>query len=207
MKPYYQERGITIYHGDCLTLLPSIDAAVLVTDPPYGMSYKSGWGSNHDAIANDDDVSARDCVLGLWGARPAIIFGRWDQPRPPNVVARLIWSKAPDPGMGDLSFPWGNSDEEIYITGQGFSHKTRAANVISVAKPNPNGREHPTPKPLSLMIHLLERCPPGIIVDPFMGSGTTLLAAKELGRDAIGIECVEKYCALTVRRLSQEVLF
>jgi len=206
VKPYYEHGGITIYHGDCREILPSVEASVMVTDPPYGMAYQSNWGAGHGAIEGDQSTAARDEILALWVGKPAIVFGRWDQLRPARVVARLIWSKAPDPGMGDLSFPWGNSDEEIYVIGSGFVCTRRVANVITMGKPPVNGRSHPTPKPVALMAHLIERCPTGVVLDPFMGSGTTLRAAKDLRRKAIGIEIEERYCEIAAKRLMQGVL-
>lgn len=126
--------------------------------------------------------------------------------RPANVRARLIWSKGNDPGMGDLNFPWGNSDEEIYVFGKGFVGK-RGPNVLVHNKPPVSNREaHPTPKPIALMERLIEKCPPGVIADPFAGSGATLLAAKNLGRKAVGVELEERYCEIIAKRLSQEVL-
>ena len=108
--------------------------------------------------------------------------------------------------MGDLTFPWGNSDEEIYVLGDGFKGK-RSANVLVHAKPPVNGRDaHPTPKPVSLMERLIEKCPPGTIADPFAGSGATLLAARNLGRKAIGVELEEKYCEIIAKRLDQQVI-
>ena len=211
MKPYYQDDFITLYHGDCLEH-PELwmGADVLVTDPPYGMAYESNRvpGRVQRPIAGDKTIEARDRVLEKWtGERPAIVFGKWNQPRPTATKQRLIWSKAPDPGMGDLSSPWGNSDEEIYIMGKGFRGK-RGPNVLTYSKPPVSNRpDHPTPKPVSLMEHLIERCPPGVIADPFAGSGSTLRAAKNLGRKAIGFEIEEKYCAITAEQLAQEVLF
>ncbi len=207
VSPYYDSGGITIFCGNALDVMPATLADVMVTDPPYGMAFQSNWGANHGTIVGDSDTSARDAVLAYWGSRPALVFGRWDCPRPAGTMARLIWSKAPDPGMGDLSFPWGCSDEEIYVLGRGFAHQRRVANVITIPKPNPNGRSHPTPKPVALMAHLLERCPPGTIIDPFMGSGTTLRAAKDCGRRAIGIEIEERYCEIAANRMRQGVLF
>ena len=211
MKPYYQDDFITLYHGDCLEH-PELwmGADVLVTDPPYGMAYESNRVPNRiqRPIAGDKTIEARDMVLGKWGGeRPAIVFGKWNQPRPVATRQRLIWSKAPDPGMGDLSSPWGNSDEEIYIMGKGF-HGKRGPNILTYPKPPANNRpDHPTPKPVPLMEHFIERCPPGVIADPFAGSGSTLRAAKNLGRKAIGFEIEEKYCAITAEQLAQEVLF
>lgn len=209
MSLYYQDEHVTLYHGDCLTEHREwLDADVLVTDPPYGMSYESGWvkGRASQAIAGDNSVHVRDEALAAWGSRPAIAFGKWNVPRPPNVRARLIWSKGDDPGMGDLNFPWGNSDEEIYVLGCGFSGK-RGPNVLVHNKPPVSNREaHPTPKPVPLMERLIEKCPAGVIADPFSGSGATLLAAKNLGRKVIGVELEERYCEIVAKRCQQEVL-
>ena len=200
MKPYYESGGITIYHGDSRGWLP--DADVLVTDPPYGMGYRSGWSGA--MVAGDDDVATRDAVLALWGARPALVFGRWNLPRPPMTRVRLVWDKGEWPGMGDLSFPWGPSDEEIYVLGDGWIGK-REGTVLRCNRIGGNG-QHPTEKPIPVLERLLRHAPLGSILDPFMGSGTTLLAAKNLCRRAIGIEIEERYCEIAARRLDQEVL-
>jgi len=207
MTLYYQDDFVTLYHGDCLTEHREwLEADVLVTDPPYGVSYKSGWVKEDRAIAGDSSPEVRDRALDAWGAKPAVVFGAWDIPRPAATKARLIWSKGDDPGMGDLKFPWGKSDEEIYILGQGFTGK-RGPNVIRANKPPVNNREaHPTPKPTGLMEVLIEKCPPGSIADPFSGSGATLVAAKNLGRTVIGVELEEKYCEIIAKRCAQDVL-
>lgn len=209
MTPYYQDDAVTLYHGDCLELADLWTVAdVLVTDPPYGITYESGRVRHRPAqrIAGDGNTGIRDETLALWGERPALVFGKWSQPRPEATRARLIWSKAPDPGMGDLDFPWGNSDEEIYVLGSGYVGK-RGPNVITCPKPPVCNRDaHPTPKPLALMDQLIAKCPPGVIADPFAGSGSTLVAAKALGRKAIGVELDERYCEIAANRLSQDVL-
>lgn len=203
MKPYYERDGITIYHGDCREILPSIKADVLVTDPPYGMAYRSGWSGA--TVAADEDVSVRDQVLAAWSPRPALVFGRWSEPRPAGVRARLVWDKGEWPGMGDLALPWGPSDEEIYVLGSGFVGK-RAGTVLRSNRVGAAEADHPTAKPEWLMVRLIKACPSGVILDPFAGSGTTLVAAKLEGRHAIGIEIEERYCEIAAKRLAQEVL-
>jgi len=209
MSLYYQDDYVTLYHGDCLTEHREwLAADVLVTDPPYGMAYESGWvkGRGSQAIAGDGTTEIRDSVLAAWGERPGIAFGKWNVERPANVRARLIWSKGDDPGMGDLKFPWGNSEEEIYIFGKGFTGK-RGPNVLVHNKPPVSNRDaHPTPKPVPLMERLIEKCPPGAIADPFAGSGATLVAAKNLGRHVVGVELEERYCEIIAKRCAQDVL-
>ena len=106
--------------------------------------------------------------------------------------------------------PWGLSWEEVYVIGKGFAGR-RGPNHVSVpveaagslSRPN-----HPTPKPIPLMEELLCKCPQDwAIIDPFAGSGSTLRAAKNLGRKAIGFEIEEKYCEIIATRLAQECLF
>ena len=223
MKPYYQDDHVTLYHGDCLELADLWTCAdVLVTDPPYGISYrphgtynaKTGKESatKMQRIASDQNTTARDSAIHAWGTRPRIVFGTWRTPRPEPVEHRLIWHKRGMP-PGPFNAPFMLQDEEIYVTGKGFrssspplrsvipTDELRQGAAGEVAKTG-----HPTPKPVSLMEILIDRCPPGVIADPFAGSGATLLAAKNLGRRAIGVELEEKYCEIIAKRLSQEVL-
>lgn len=213
-RPYYQDELITLSLGDCRYVTEWLTADVLVTDPPYGIAYESNWNSDKRnvkvgaSVNGDADTALRDYALEAWGGRPALVFGRWDVSRPVRVRARLIWDKGNSPGMGDLTLPWGRSDEEIYVFGQGFvgvrSGSVIRCKVQSVAdKTRPN---HPTPKPVPLMEQLIGKCPPGLVADPFAGSGSTLIAAKLLGRPAIGVEIEERYCELAARRLDQGVL-
>lgn len=204
MRPYYQDEYVTIYHGDCREILPvlPVGAAVMVTDPPYGMAYRSGWTDR--SVAGDEDTSARDAVLAWWNGRPAAVFGRWNLPRPDGVRCRLVWDKGDWPGMGDLAFPWGPSDEEIYIIGDGWAGR-REGTILRCRRIGGNG-VHPTEKPVALMEAIIRKAPAGTVLDPFMGSGTTLVAAKNLGRRAIGIEIEERYCEIAAQRLAQGVL-
>lgn len=204
--PYYQDDLVTLYHGDCLEITEWLAADVLVTDPPYGMSYESGWvkGRPDRPIAGDGDVETRDAALAQWGIeRPAIVFGTWRLDKPAGVRQTGIWDKGDDPGMGDLSLPWVSSFEEFYILGKGFVGK-RGGAVIRAKKPPVNNRpDHPTPKPVGLMETLVGKTV-GVVADPFAGSGATLVAARNLGRRCIGVELEERYCELIVKRLAQQ---
>lgn len=219
--PYYQDEQVTLYHGDCLgtdadwlEVSEWMEADVLVTDPPYGIDYKSGRphaadGGLATSIVGDRDTSLRDSVLAAWGDRPALMFGTWRIPRPQGTRARLIWDTKGALGMGDLSIPWKPSDQEIYVLGHGFKGH-RGSNVLacaplhSTATPGRvNARQHPHQKPVPLLERLIDKCPSGIIADPFSGSGSTLIAARNLGRKAIGVEIDERYCEITARRLDQ----
>jgi site-specific DNA-methyltransferase (adenine-specific) len=109
---------------------------------------------------------------------------------------------------------WISGDEEIYVVGDSlarFTGKPRKGYYITRQVQGSLGGEaakvgHPNAKPLGLMENLLAKCPPGMVADPFAGSGSTLIAAKNLGRRAIGIELSERYCELAARRLTQDAL-
>lgn len=207
--PYYQDDLVTLYHGDCLEVTEWLAADVLVTDPPYGVSFQSSWTTGikrHAKIAGDESLEARDKALALWGGKPALVFGTWRASRPANVRQRLLWVKGDDPGLGDLAMPWGYGDEEVYVIGHGWkgARRTNVYRMPKVAHANNPG--HPTPKPTPLMEALIEYAPEGVIADPFAGSGATLLAARNLGRSVIGVELEERYCELIAKRLAQQPL-
>ncbi|MEO2134637.1 DNA methyltransferase [Microbacterium sp.] len=207
MSLYYEDEYVQLHHGDCRAIRGWLSADVLVTDPPYGVAFQSSRTTGtkqHAKIAGDESTDLRDVALELWGDRPALVFGTWRAPRPQNVRQRLLWVKGDDPGLGDLSFPWGYGDEEAYVMGKGW-HGPRRTNVYRMPKiASANNPGHPTPKPVALMEALIEYAPTGVIADPFAGSGATLIAARNLGRKAIGVELEEKYCELIVKRLSQQ---
>jgi site-specific DNA-methyltransferase (adenine-specific) len=204
---------VTLYHGDCLEVTEWLSADVLVTDPPYGtgsvdrdINYgrrQNRENGRHDLppgnVANDNTTETRDAALALWGVRPALVFGSPRLPDPPGVWAdRLVWDKK-RPGMN--GGPWRYRHESIYVT-KGFIRQSDNSTSILTAFPEQGNHIHG--KPLALMETLIATAPLGIIADPFSGSCTTLVAARNLGRHAIGVELEERYCELIAKRLSQQ---
>lgn len=218
MKPYYSDDLVTLYHGDCLEVGAWLDADVMVTDPPYGIAYRSGTmpggrksQTEQRDIESDATVEVRDAVLAAWGSRPAIVFGSWRAPRPAGTTHRLIWHKARTEA-GARRLPWFSADEEIYVLGGGFGgNPEQSVYATTEIRAGAHGEvakiSHPTPKPVGLLERLIAKCPEGVIAEPFAGSGSTLLAARNLGRKAIGVELDERYCEIAARRLSQDTLF
>lgn len=213
MRPYYDDGKRVIYHGDAREIMPALTWDVLISDVPYGVALRSGRGGSFGecSIAGDIDTEARDAVLALASGKPAAVFGTWRIPRPAGVRCLLTWDKGEHVGMGDLSLPWKPNTEEIYIFGEGWhGHRKGSvlrhhaiAGTVAVSK----GRHHPMEKPVGLMADLIGCAPPGVVIDPFMGSGTTLRAAADMGRKAIGIEIDERYCEIAAKRLAQISLY
>lgn len=211
-KPYYQDSQITLFLGDCLEVADWLEADVLITDPPYGTQFSpgnpgGGYGRRQNGgagaagftIANDDTTDTRDSALRMWGDKPALVFGSPRLPDPPGKWAdRLVWDKK-RPGMN--GGPWRYRHESIFVTA-GFERRDNESTSILTAFPDQSIHIHA--KPLTLMTSLVRCAPTGAVVaDPFAGSGSTLVAAFQLGRKAIGVEIDEKYCELIARRFDQ----
>jgi hypothetical protein len=214
MTVYYQDDLVTLYHASCDEELAWLTADVLLVDPPYGIGYKSNSRRENLAasIAGDEDTRWRDYVLAAWDGRPALVFGTWRIPRPDGVQARLIWDTKGALGMGDTSLPWKPSDQEIYVLGHttkgGFAGR-RDSNVLVCAPVQSmarNGRFHPHEKPVALLMRLIDKCPAGVIADPFAGSGSLGVAAKAMGRRSVLVEVDEAYCEIAASRLAQDSL-
>jgi site-specific DNA-methyltransferase (adenine-specific) len=218
LNPYYEHGGVSIYHGDCRDILPSIGRVdLLLTDPPYGISLNtdnsrfSGGTSRSAArrgggvgpsggkpVANDSESFDPSSLLAYGDNQ--VIWGWNNYPDKLPRGACLVWLKRYDEAFGTFL-----SDAEIAWMSKGHGvYCRRDLSNASIARK----RVHPTQKPESLMSWCMGFFPDAtVIADPFMGSGSTLVAAKNLGRVAVGIELEERYCEIAAKRLSQEVLF
>jgi site-specific DNA-methyltransferase (adenine-specific) len=212
--PYYQDEQVTLWHGDALRFLldapAELSEAAVISDPPYGIAYNSGASrkpGNARSIKGDKTTALRDfLVTWLADDQPALIFGSPRIPKPLGTRGVLVWDKGGALGMGDLSPPWKFDHEEIYVLGRGFSGRRDTGSVLRFAPVQSTGRLHPNEKPVELMRALIAKTGDRTVLDPFSGSGSTLVAAKSLGRRAIGVELDEAYCEKTAKRLEQGVL-
>ncbi len=188
---------------------------LVLTDPPYGIGWSRGMNAarnskSHDGILNDEDTSVRDAVLAQLTGIPAIVFGSFYAPFPANTKQVLVWQKPADAGVVGSTTGYRRDAEPVFLVGD-WPFKTvqwssvlrsHAGSIANVAAKT----GHPHTKPLDLIRELIQRTDAETILDPFMGSGTTLRAAKDLGRKAIGIELEERYCEIAAKRLQQAVL-
>ncbi|MCP4545932.1 MAG: site-specific DNA-methyltransferase [bacterium] len=204
-KPYYDEDGITIYHADSWDIVPQLEMVdIVMMDPPYGMKWKS---AHLGPIHGDDAFDTPMLTLLMRKARAAVYtFCRWDNlkemPQPKSVIA---WAKN-NWTAGDLKHAYGRQWEAcVFYPQQEHEwagkrpHDVESWPIIPATR-----RLHPTEKPLGLIEKLLSDSCGDLILDPYMGSGTTLVAARRLGRRVIGIEIEERYCETAVERLVKE---
>lgn len=223
MSVYYSDELVTLYHGDCLELSDWLEADVLVTDPPYGRDWRSGSGMTnafgrgrgskpHGGIVGDKDTMTRDLALGAWGNRPAVVFGDLLVQQPSGAVQALIYAKPEDAGIKGARAGFRRDAEAIYLVGPwpvgvgGLSSIIHTNGLVAGPRGVATRAGHPHAKPLDVLEQILATCPPGVVADPFAGSGQTLIAAKALGRRAIGVEIDERYCELIAKRIAQDAL-
>ena len=211
MDYYYQDSACTIYLGDCRDILPGLEPVDLVlTDPPYGLG---GASTDKNAYLNflDDESSVLrvvSWVLNFYKDQRLVMTPGQKMMfkyREPNAVGAFYYPA----GSGSCSWGFVGWQPIFYYGKDPYlqNGKGRAMNSFSSTERAENS-EHPCPKPIKQWKWLLNRCSfmGETILDPFMGSGTTLRAAKDLGRKAIGIEIEENYCQIAADRLRQEIL-
>ena len=219
IAPYYEDAasGITIYHGDCRDVLPTLAPVdLLLTDPPYGILNLQGNGStpcvrksrrqqgsgtlknrllNRSNVEWDIAPTAIELDAAFAKSNKRIVWGGNYFPLPPTRAV-LVWDKCqPWPNFSQVEVAWTDLERPAAL----FKHD----------KSDIDGKIHPTQKPEPLMRWCIGLAGESVktILDPYMGSGTTLLAAKMEGRRAIGIEIEERYCEIAANRLRQGVLF
>jgi len=197
----------TLYLGDCMDILPTLDKVdAVITDPPYGMNFQSNHRiEKHMKIANDKTADVANTVI-QWALNNAshsvYAFGRWDNiydyPKPKSLITwvKNNWS------MGDLRHEHARQTEVafFYAMDNHFFPKDRPTDVIEYARTK--NQNHPTEKPVGLMAKFVEWTD-GIVLDPFMGSGTTGVAAIQMGRKFIGIERETRYFDIACKRIEQ----
>ncbi len=202
---------------------------LLLTDPPYCNGYKTNSRDvleQFDGITGDDDYTKVLEILNKsWRElkinRHGYVFGPItpSQTIPNEVggVTDLIWDKS-SMSAGDLTIPWGKSHEPIWFgvkrytgkrsekTGQ-LAARLRKGTVLRVSRSGETSRTHPTQKPIALLTQLIEMSTGQneIVFDPFMGTGSTCIAAILEGRRTIGIEIEPKYCEEAIKRVKQAI--
>jgi site-specific DNA-methyltransferase (adenine-specific) len=193
MVPYYEENGIVIYNANCFDLLPRLAPDLVLSDPPYGTGWVRGGGDvgefNAKHTKESWDVWSTDWIQ-LCNS-PVAFFGPYARREEIEAISTsLLWWRKTNPR------PNGPDREPIGVIGVECSGEFACYNGDTPF--------HPCQKPTALMRWIIKRIGIyGLIVDPFMGSGTTLRAAKDLGLKAIGIEISEQYCEIAAKRLAQ----
>lgn len=215
MKPYYDSGQLTIYHGDCREVLPNLNERpdLVLTDPPYVVSKVGRHDAPDTAVEGMDDafwilpafravsrVMATDsfCV-SFYGWRHADDFLFAWRACGLRPVGHLVWVKS-QWGLG--TFVRGKH-ESAYLLTKGKARPARVVADVFDWKREPI-KHHPTQKPVNALVPVIEAIGPKLILDPFMGAGSTLVAAQKLGCRAIGIEIDEAHCATAASRLEQQ---
>jgi DNA modification methylase len=213
MEPYYNKDGITIYHGDCRDVVPEIGRpGLILADPPYGISHPGDFhkrGRDKLAKCNDypdvhGDSERFDPSWLLALHVPCCLFGanHYAQSLPPST-GWIVWDKMRpaelDQSTAELA--WTDFLRGVRV----FRHHWDGMMTDSER----GERYHPTQKPVALFKWILcHKWTPtvGVVLDPYMGSGPVLIACKDAGRHAIGIEIEERYCEIAAKRLRQSVM-
>lgn len=227
---YYEDENVQLWHGRAEEVLPSLKTesfGLVLTDPPYGVEYKSGMRKESWVVAGDGSgAQDRDvveevllqCVRLVGQNRHLYVFGpevlRSQLDAKVSAPAQLIWEK--NIGMGDLSSPWGPAHEEIHFYSSLFRHagkrggergpaRLRKGTVMTFGRRTGRTLRHPTEKPLGLLTEMIESSSRvgELVLDPFGGVGSTAVAAVLAGRRAVTVELEESYCEIAAERLKK----
>jgi DNA modification methylase len=227
VRPYFEADGISLYHGDCrdvLSELPVGSVDLVLTDPPYGKQFVGEGKATRKANIRADGArqGVRVVRQALFAALPVLargahvlVFCHWESwpdfydalcPLVP-IKNALIWHKDRG-GAGDTEMEYARDFEVILYGAHGrrpISGRRDGA-VIRGFPPVGANRLHSTEKPVPLLEYLIgKHCPPGgLTLDPFAGAGSTLVAARRLGRRGVGVEIDERYCRITAQRLHHD---
>jgi DNA modification methylase len=220
MTPYYQSETATIYHADCKDVLEELSpVGMLLTDPPYGIGRSKGMRKHLVNSLLEGTVittPARQYPKDTWDFEPisqelldtVLCFGRvqviWGGVFFSDLLPRashwVVWNKRQSmPSYSKAEIAWTNSRRKsvamVTILQSGFMAKEKK-------------RYHPTQKPVELMRWCIENYlkSGSTVLDPFMGAGSTILAAAAMGKQAIGIEREERYCEIAAKRLEGRLL-
>lgn len=197
---------VTLYLGNAVEIVPALQYDCIVSDPPYGMAFRSNHRiEKHEAIANDGNAELLVWACSLPAAHSRYLFCRWDNlqdvPLPKSCVTwvKNNWS------MGDLEHEHGRQTEiALFYPGERHAWPKGRPNDVIIA-PRTGNEHHPTEKPVQLMRAIIEWTS-GVICDPFMGSGSTGVAAVSIGRPFVGVELDPKHFDTACRRVSAELL-
>lgn len=196
---------VTLHLGDAVEIVPSLQYDCIVSDPPYGMAFRSNHRiEKHEAIANDGNAELLAWACTLPAPHSRYLFCRWDNlqdvPLPKSCVTwvKNNWS------MGDLEHEHGRQTEiALFYPGELHVWPKGRPNDVIIA-PRTGNEHHPTEKPVQLMRAIIEWTS-GVILDPFMGSGSTGVAAVSIGRPFVGVELDVKHFDTACRRISAEL--
>jgi site-specific DNA-methyltransferase (adenine-specific) len=209
MRPYYVDESVTLYHGDCRDVLPNLTPVdVVITDPPYSSGRQEAeYAATGNVAVSLHLASTLAPVMLVFGTSSGrgIEFTRSSiRHLPHNRVLAWQRSYVNSPAAG----PWRWDLVLIHVFGRGSFGRPEASSLICSNGTRALALEtgHPSPVPVGVMGWLYEPFAPGTVLDPFAGSGSVLIAARNAGGRAIGIEADERYCELIARRMSQGVL-
>lgn len=216
-EPYYQDEHVTIYHGDCREVLSEVDHRpdLVLTDPPYLVT-KVGRHGSTDVIAGMEDSfwvlpAFREIYRVMTPNAFCVSFYSWRQADDFlhawrgsgfSIMGHLVWVKR-QMGLGTLTR---SKHESAYLLTKGSPKPARVVPDVFDWHREPN-KEHPSQKPVNALAQVAAALGGTTVLDPFMGAGSSLIAARQIGAQAVGVELDERYCEIAARRLSASDLF